>query len=264
MKVRADRVKAALAAKHADDFFLTEVKNGPTQSVANHFKLDALAFKKSWANPAIIGYEIKVDRSDFMRDNKWPAYLSLCNQFSFVCPVGLISPEELPSEVGLIYYNPEKDTLYTKRKALYRLIDEPVNMYKYIIMSRLDSDRYPFFSTARDYFAALQEDKVDRKHLGIYVAKAAGEHINGLNNRIKDLESQIARHERDRLFEEDVRSVLRECEIPTNYGWRDRLKSRLNVGLSEEMKIELWKVKQALERMEGMLATPKSNIEGSN
>jgi hypothetical protein len=48
---------------------MTEVKNGPTQW-GKHYRMDAVAIKKSWANPCITCYEVKVDRQDFLRDEK--------------------------------------------------------------------------------------------------------------------------------------------------------------------------------------------------
>jgi hypothetical protein len=35
----------------------------------------------------------------------------------------MIEPDELPDDIGLIYYNPDKETLYTRRKATHREID---------------------------------------------------------------------------------------------------------------------------------------------
>ena len=53
-----------------------------------------------------IVYEIKVSRSDFLYEIKHPEKreqaLQLSNCFYFVAPVGLIKPEELPPEAGLI------------------------------------------------------------------------------------------------------------------------------------------------------------------
>lgn len=259
MKVRADQIKAVLAAKHAEDFFLTEVKDGPTHT-RNHFKLDALAFKKSWANPAIIGYEIKVSRSDFQRDDKWPAYLSLCNQFSFVCPKGLIDPEELPPEVGLIYYNPDKGTLYTKRKAMHRLIDEPIDMYKYIMMSKMESDRHPFFSNQREYFEALVEDKANRRYLGYRVSEKLKQILDDYEKQVRDLQRQVDRYESDKRFEDDVKAVLQECGINLGWGWQNQLRKRLTVGVSGEITDEVNKLKQTVHRLEEMTTVKRNEV----
>jgi len=67
------------------------------------------------------GFEFKVSRSDFLADlkvrpkkfywgqqagggeAKWKAYLKYCNLFCFVCPEGLIKPEEVEAPAGLIW-----------------------------------------------------------------------------------------------------------------------------------------------------------------
>jgi hypothetical protein len=73
-------VKRLLAKKHESDIFVEECKTGPAGSRS----LDGWAMEKSWANPRIIGYEVKVSRSDFLRDTKWHEYLDTCNEFYFV------------------------------------------------------------------------------------------------------------------------------------------------------------------------------------
>lgn len=234
MKVRADEIKHALQKKHHEDFFLTEVKNGPTQTVKHHLKLDALAIKRSWANPAIIGYEVKVSRSDFQRDEKWPAYLAYCNQFCFVCPKGLIQPEELPPEVGLIYFNPETGALSTKRKAMHRLIDEPIDMYKYIIMSRLDSDRYPFFSSAREFVEAFLQDKDERKQMGRHFSIAVTGTIRKLEDEILTLKRKSERDADDVEQYQKLRQLLYKHGIRIDRWsqWEQELEAALSTAVS--------------------------------
>ena len=50
----------------------------------------------------IRGYEIKVNRSDFVGDRKWQHYLPYVHFFYFASPKGLIDPAELPAEIGLL------------------------------------------------------------------------------------------------------------------------------------------------------------------
>lgn len=54
-----------------------------------------------------ICYEIKHSHNDFMSDVKQPnkraSYLEISPQLYYVCPCGVIKPEELPQEAGLIY-----------------------------------------------------------------------------------------------------------------------------------------------------------------
>ena len=153
-KVTSTDIKRALAEKHWRDLFLTEVKSGPTQlSVPGGLKiLDSLAIRKSWTAPCFTGYEVKISRSDFLRDAKFYTYEELCNCLYIVCPKGMIERTELPESVGLMYYDPEKKTITTRKKAIFRKIEYSPELLLYIIFSRLDSDRYPFFSTKQEYF----------------------------------------------------------------------------------------------------------------
>lgn len=145
-KVTATQILSHLSRLHEDQdppwVFYAEVKSGPSwgQGHRKLYILDAVAIKKSWTKPCIEGFEIKADRSDFLRDKKWQNYQAYCHKFSFACPPGVIKPEELPGDVGLLYYSPEHDALFTKRRAMRREIDmrsaEVVGMLMYLVMYR--------------------------------------------------------------------------------------------------------------------------------
>lgn len=143
-KVTSTDIKLALKEFHngKPSYFITECKTCSTYfpDPQGLLKFDGLAITKSYTKPNIIGYEIKVSRNDFLQDNKWHLYLQYCNEFYFVVPKGLVKKEELPDHVGLIYFNPDTKGLRTVKKALYRQIEEPVGVYKYIIFSRLEED----------------------------------------------------------------------------------------------------------------------------
>ncbi|KKN33275.1 hypothetical protein LCGC14_0805250 [marine sediment metagenome] len=68
-------------------------------------------------------YEIKVNRSDFIKEMKSPEKrqfaLSISNRFYFATPEGLISPDELPIEAGLIEVA-DDNTISTVVEAPYR------------------------------------------------------------------------------------------------------------------------------------------------
>lgn len=165
--VTAFEIKRALSEKHWKDFFITECKSGPTQiAAAGTLKiLDGLAIKKSWTAPCFTGYEVKVSRSDFLRDAKFYTYEELCNCLYIVCPKGMIDRTELPESIGLMYYDPEKKTLTTRKRAIYRKIEYSPELLLYIIFSRLDSDRIPFFSDRRQYFEAYVAGKTENRDL---------------------------------------------------------------------------------------------------
>lgn len=78
-----------------------------------------------------IAFEIKVSRSDFLSELKKPdkkrLALHYSNEFYFVAPKGLIKPEELPNDCGLIEASEEDDriSLHTKRQAIIRESGRP-------------------------------------------------------------------------------------------------------------------------------------------
>jgi len=184
--VTAFDIKSALAKSHYLDFFATECKNGPTYSPNGNGLLifDALAIKKSWTNPDIIIYEIKVSRGDFKRDGKWQCYLPFCHEFYFVVPKGMVKKEEVPEGVGLKYYNPTNGSIRTVKKAVYRPVEINADMLMYIIMNKLDSDRIPFFSDKAEYASCYLENKTKTRNLG---------HLLGskMANELSDLQRQV-------------------------------------------------------------------------
>lgn len=231
-KVRADQICHKLEQLHRGDAFFTQVKNGPTFTSHNLLILDAVAMKKSWTKPCITGYEIKVDRGDFTRDEKWIHYLKYCHKFYFACPVGLIAPEELPKEIGLIYYNPEKDCLSTKRKAITKAIELPTEMFYYIIMSQLQPDRHPFFSGRREFFEAFVQDKEEKKHLGYEVRLKLNQYIRELEQKAKEAERLAGRHERNTEELEYLKQILRSCGVDTSsWRWKEDLEKTLKLGV---------------------------------
>jgi len=216
MKVRAHEIKRALGKKHHEDFFLTEVKNGSTWTNAELAIIDALAIKKSWTKPCITGYEIKVSRQDFLNDDKWPVYMNYCHRFYFACPTGLIQPEELPEDVGLVWFNPEKQSLYTKKKSKFKNIEMPTDMFYYIILSRLENEKHPFFSSQREYFEQYVEDKISRSQLGLKVSSKMAKELKELEYKIARLEREKEMFERDKKLFEEVREIMRKHGLRVN------------------------------------------------
>ena len=116
--MKADALLDLLAAKHAPPewAFLREVRCG----TGSHFRdrgrsvrtevensLDAWAINHwSAKHRQRITYEIKVSRSDLNRELSRPlkrrAGLLLSNLFYFVSPEGIIQPDDLPVECGLL------------------------------------------------------------------------------------------------------------------------------------------------------------------
>lgn len=131
------KIKKALEIKHSGEIYIPECKLGATWGHGEGPKrIDFWSIKPSWANPRMTAYEIKVNRSDFLQDDKWRAYLDYCDQFYFICPSGLIEKTELPPEAGLMYLSKTGTRIFTKKKAPLREVDIPVNILFYILMWR--------------------------------------------------------------------------------------------------------------------------------
>ncbi len=175
-KITAKVVRKLLADKHFKDVFISECKDGPTWS-GTHSRLDAWVLKRSWSPVTMIGYEIKVSRSDFVNDDKWTNYLPLCNQLYFVCPAGLIQPDELPPHVGLLCASKTGTRLYTKKKAARREVEWPGELMAYVIMSRSQIVKNMFSVNPhengdkadywRDWLATKQENRELGRHVAI-------------------------------------------------------------------------------------------------
>lgn len=134
--INAKHVVSLLAAKHHEDVFFVEVKDGSTGSNTN--RLDAWAMKRTWSPVTMIGYEVKVSKSDYRQDNKWPNYLGLCHELYFVCPdESVIGKAEIHEQVGLMYLTKKGDKLRTIKKAPRRALDPlPTHLMIYLLMSR--------------------------------------------------------------------------------------------------------------------------------
>lgn len=226
-KITSMEIKMALEKYHPNDYFITECKTCSTYfpDPQGMLKFDGLAITKSYTRPCITGYEIKVSRSDFRGDNKWNLYLQYCNEFYFVVPVGLIAKEEIPENVGLIYYYPETKKLLKKRKAVYRKIEEPIGVYKYIIYSRLDRERIPFYEERAEYAKDYLDDQVDKKYIGRMLGSKMAkdlqdcyERLDRLSNSEKKLEllrkinGILEKHNISRWYWNNDEKILKNLE----------------------------------------------------
>jgi hypothetical protein len=150
--MNATSIVKLLAEKHHDDVFVAECKMGsswgfdvrskgrPRQgSGSGARRLDAWAMRRSWARPLFVGYEIKVSRHDFLRDTKWRSYLPVCNKFFFVCPPGLIDPDEIGEGAGLMEVFQDGAGLRTRKRAPHREVDDIAlnDVFRYLLMSRV-------------------------------------------------------------------------------------------------------------------------------
>lgn len=184
-----------IAARHTDDLFVPECKDGPTWGGGGHLRMDAWAMNRSWARPLVTAYEIKVSRSDFLQDKKWQYYLTCCNEFFFACPHGLIQPTELPPEVGLLWVSQTGARLFVKKKAQFREPEIPECLWRYILMSRVTIKQGGFFYDVskkeqwQEWLKQKEEDRDFGHVLSRTLRKTIEERISKVereNDRLQD------------------------------------------------------------------------------
>lgn len=190
------QITALLDEKHAYDVFVPQCKDGASFGGTGYAIMDAWVMKRSWSPVTMIGYEIKTSRSDFLQDTKWPKYLDLCHQFSFVTPPGLVEKSEIPPACGWITTTANGNRLYTRVKAPWREIELPVDLLIYILMGRVSvTANGP--SSKRGYWqrwlAQRDEDKILGQDVSRCLSRLALERVKKVEH-----EKETARVQKER------------------------------------------------------------------
>lgn len=247
--VTSKEIKAALAKMHGDrEFFMTECKNGPTCTGLLQF--DAVAIYKSWSHPQIRGYEIKVSRSDFLRDAKYSQYIPYFHEFYFVTPAGMVQRQEVEENIGLIWYNPTTGSLTTKKKAVYRDIEIDSAMLLYIIMNRLDSDRLPFHSTQAEYWKDWLNNKISNRELGWQVKSKLLDQIRELeqeNRRLKGAKEELDEYNK-------LLTIMKKHGLNTWYNVAETLDAALSRHYPTELDTVLNQLQVAIKEIDKLKA----------
>lgn len=104
----AETIINLLRSRHdASEIFVTELRGGAGGRPTDNCYIDAWAMHPFPSRQNCrVAYEVKVSRSDFLRDTKQPhkhrAALVHSNEFYFVAPEGILKAEEMPLYAGLI------------------------------------------------------------------------------------------------------------------------------------------------------------------
>lgn len=264
-----------LQQKHHEDLVVSECKTGESGRDFQRFDLWVMA--KSWAHPRTIGYEVKVDRGDFLNDKKWMGYLPFCNELWFACPRELIHKDEVPAECGLIWFS-DKGVPSTRKKAPYRREGVDVeSVYKYILMSRTKITA-PVFK--RDEFDPRQTADFWREWMEEKELKIAAGHIGSRNIRRRFEKEVLAVQDKQKRLEEqiaryaDIRQMLEKLGLDpagNAYTWVLEKKVRKAVGglpvehidSLREISRSLSKKADELEKMNNEL-TDSSGTDGAS
>ena len=249
----SDALLKALSARHADDVFVPECKDGATQT-RSHKRLDAWVLRRTWSPVTTIGYEIKVSRSDWRRDQKLDVYAGLCHLLIVVAPKDVVPLEELPVGVGLLEPVGDGSRLVMRRKPTRREIDVPVSLLLYVLMSRAaiqcERPTQDYREHARKW--RVQEltewvsKREERRSLSYAVSQKIREQFDAQELRLSELESQVAQLA-------DVRKRIIELGFdpsqPTNF-WRVREQlNAIGKAIPQDLVWDVQRQAKSLERL---------------
>lgn len=221
MIIKSKDIKDLLRRKHEEDVFVEECHIGFGTGQRDGY-IDAWSMKKSWAHPLSIGYEIKINRRDFIQDEKWIMYLPYCNQFYFVAPREVIKDYEVPDGCGLIIVSKGGKKLYTKVKAPRKEIehDKMELLYKGILMNRtkiLDKSRiYGSDKLDLEYWEKFIKEKEKRRCYGGYIS---GKIRSLYDEKIEKVNKENGRLKKDIEIYESVKKVLDELGVDCVSKW---------------------------------------------
>lgn len=243
----ANKILSLLENKHINDVFIPECKNGSTW-FTNHRRLDAWAMPKSWTNLKFIGYEIKVNRSDFLNDNKFQEYYKMCNELYFVTPKGLCQTNEIPEDCGLLEVSSTGNRLFTRKKAKYRKIDFPEDLFVYILMCRAKITKEKNLGSEINYWQQWLEEKENKQSLGHAVSKKLKqnyeEKIINVQNKQKELENRLNKYD-------EFKKLLENIGITDNdsvWNARDKINNLNKSIYLNNIKHLLGKLKEEIEK----------------
>jgi hypothetical protein len=111
--MKAVDIVALLKKKYKHEvgwLFITELRRSP--GWIEERTIDVFVLHQ-WPSEGFkrIAYEIKISNSDFKREIKQPqkrkSFRDLSNEFYFIAPEGIIDPDKVPTDCGLIEVTPE-------------------------------------------------------------------------------------------------------------------------------------------------------------
>ena len=236
MKFTSDMVMAALKARHSEDVFVPECKDGP--SVGSFSRMDAWVMPRSWAHPDVTCYEVKVSRQDFVGDNKWMNYLPCCNYMYFATAPGIVKDGELPAEVGHLELSKTGNRLFLRKKAARREANtEQLNqVMRYILMWRANvgRDKEVSGSLGASHWEGILAEKAEKRRYGHMLGRRIGQmyreevaKVQAENVRLTGLHS---------VYESIRRCIQRvglDPETCSEWRFDDRLSELLNGGHKE-------------------------------
>ena len=251
-------VLALVAQRHTRDLWVTGVAIGSRWAGAR--ELDGWALRRSWSPETTFGYEVKVSRGDWLRDQKIAEYAKHVHLMFVVAPEGIVQATELPVGCGLLEVAKTGRRLFTRQKTVRNEHPDLLPIALYLLMSRVRitknmQDRGEL--RAERLAAALEGTMVpDSRELGTRVAREVGVYREDLERRVHEAEIKEGRCQK-------VESVARELGIDLG-SWgleahaRERFQDIARLALSELESAESV-MRDARQRLEARLNAQKAS-----
>jgi hypothetical protein len=225
-KVTSSDIKRALSKRYHFEScgFFEEIAVGPDAN--GNLRLDGVNLVRRAPGMQAHGFEIKVDRGDFLRDAKYTLYAQYVNSLTLVCPSGMIAREEVPQAIGLMWYTPSSGALRYRRRPVFNE-DANISAVRDAILTRLcfanrERDRYRHYADARGFL----EEKEDWRNVGLRFGTAMSRRLEELERERLDVEAK--KEELVRL--DALENVMRSHGVSP---WGDLGAKRLDDALTE-------------------------------
>ncbi len=212
----AQQIEAALASRYSGRGWANFFQYRPMTSYeASLSAIDLLAVGL-WRKHGdkIIAHEIKVARSDFLKDlkqfkKKHGIALEISHEFYYVCPWSLIQKNEIPEVAGL---------MYADKNCMLKIV-------KPAVLRELDAIPIHFFQGfAREFGNKVSLTKVPLKYLGKDItAEAVDEMLEA--KREWDFERKVEEKARELIQEKEEKEGGRDLfitEVKKIYSFYDR------------------------------------------
>lgn len=206
------RIHGLLHEKYGEDpwYYITEV---PHATGGFGRTIDAIAINVWQSQFQLLAFEIKTSRGDFTREVNDPSkrkpFVDLSSQFYFVVPVGMVQPDEVPAECGLMYA--EKTRLKRVKIAQQREVESiPPGFFRSLV--RQLGRKYEVAYKGRKCFRLAGQDLTHEEFLkrsqGIIDQQISDSGIRG------DIRKEERTRAEDRFrIERTVMGFLRRAEL---------------------------------------------------
>lgn len=238
----AEEIEAILADRYSGRGWALFFQYMPMTSFESTLnKIDLIAVGLWHRHDKIMAFEIKVGRSDFLKDlksfkKKHQFALKISDEFFYVCPWGLIGKEEVPVDAGLMYVNKGNKIKIIKPARVRIIHNIPFQLFQGFARefgNKVDHTKIPVKYLGKDMtqddLMAIVEEKRDwdfGKRVEVKAKEITDKREAKKGARQKFLEEilQVAYHSDEK---DSYPELLMFCklgrELATNYDFRYHL-----------------------------------------